>query len=1362
MIGFDDVKIISWNVRGAVNEHGKLFVKELIRSKKPDIFILLETRCPFSRVAQFWNSMQFSPSFISEATGFSGGIWVLTNNNSAFSMRLVDMHTQAISFEIWRDSFAWVCTAVYASPIPAQREALWHHLTGLRDTIMIPWMLVRDMNEILHPSEVRGGEFIITRAARFAALLEDCRLVDLGAVGGRFTWFRKTNNRVILSKRLDRALGDIDWRVAFPDAFVEVLHRIHSDHSPLLIHCGISGAAPTNRPFRFIAAWADHPEYKNLVAEAWVEDGRNIVDKLDRVRSESISFNRETFGNIFRRKRWVEGRLRGVQRELDARITSDMVRFEAELQAEYRDILRQEELLWFQKARENRVRFGDRNTSYFHTHTIIRRKRNRIHRLKLLSDGEWHSENDVLVREVQAYFQNLFARDHNIGEAMLHHDVFPSLSDVHRNKLMVPVTKDEVRKALMSMKPYTAPGPDGFQPFFFKKYWEFVGDDLWTVVRNAFNEGSADRNLMETLIVLIPKVDTPSTIKEFRPISLCNVTYKLITKVIVNRVRPFLNRLIGPMQSSFLPGRGTTDNVFLAQEIMHYMNSSCSRKGSLAFKIDLEKAYDSVSWSFLRETLDMFGFPNALRDLIMCCVTSSRLSILWNGARLPAFSPGRGLRQGDPLSPYLFVMCMERLSVQIHQLVNSGDWKPIRVSPRGPPISHLLFADDVLLFCEATTAQVQLVADTLQTFCDCSGLKINVSKSKAISSKGVRPEVRSEIRSIAPIPFVRDLGKYLGFPLKSGRSARNRFNYLLENVQKKMASWKTNLLNMAGRVCLARSVIATIPTYTMQVFWLPRGIINNMNMILRNFIWSNRGGHRGWHLLSWNTVIKERKNGGLGIKEMGAFNTALLGKAVWQMLQDGNKLWIKVLQHKYLKEGSILNAQVTPRSSAIWKGILKARDQLKDGFKFMLGDGNSSIWYRDWSSYGILANQLPFVHISDTNLCLKDVIVGNQWVLDRCFTVIPDQVRMWFDNVSPKLSSNEDDIWVWDPGSNGQYTVKEGYTWVRDLQVTQPPQEDWTWVWRLAVPEKIRLFVWRALHGALPVNEKRFHCHLATTAACSRCSFGQEDCLHCLRDCPHSMELWSRLGALSWTNFRAADYRVWIISQAKGPNAIKFVAGMWGVWKWRNNMMLDPNPWPISIAWQKLCMEHDDILHFLHQDQEIQSLLLRVDIWQPPPIHFVKLNTDGSYLDEQHCMGGGGLIRDNKGKFLTGFQSLKAAGCPFLAEALALREGLLLAWNTGYRNVLCEVDCHDLVALLVDTDVDRVRFHGNRAVLRELQHILSRNWNISLSWSHRNSNMAADWIAKRGAHGLHPGVSYLDRPPSALESIMLKDSFDVP
>lgn len=158
------------------------------------------------------------------------------------------------------------------------------------------------------------------------------------------------------------------------------------------------------------------------------------------------------------------------------------------------------------------------------------------------------------------------------------------------------------------------------------------------------------------------------------------------------------------------------------------MGVSTAKRGSLTFKIDLEKAYDSVSWGFFKDTLALFGFPSKLIDLILGCVSNAKLSILRNGKKLPTFSPGRGLRQGDLLSPYHFVLCMERFSVKIHQSVEAGLWKPIRVAQGGPQISHLLFADDVLLFYQVTTSQVNVAVEVLRNFCESSCLKINMSQ----------------------------------------------------------------------------------------------------------------------------------------------------------------------------------------------------------------------------------------------------------------------------------------------------------------------------------------------------------------------------------------------------------------------------------------------------------------------------------------------------------------------------------------------------------------------------------------------------------------------------------------------------------
>ena len=176
----------------------------------------------------------------------------------------------------------------------------------------------------------------------------------------------------------------------------------------------------------------------------------------------------------------------------------------------------------------------------------------------------------------------------------------------------------------------------------------------------------------ETLIVLIPKISNPTKLAHYRPISLCNVSYKLVTKIIVNRIKDFLPSIIAPTQSSFVPRRQITDNIVIVQEVLHTMKSKYSGKGMMAIKLDLEKAYDRLNWDFLRETLLDIGIPADWTSLIMHCTASNAFRLCWNGDITDVFLPSRGIRQGDPLSPYLFVMCIERLSHLINEAVNSN------------------------------------------------------------------------------------------------------------------------------------------------------------------------------------------------------------------------------------------------------------------------------------------------------------------------------------------------------------------------------------------------------------------------------------------------------------------------------------------------------------------------------------------------------------------------------------------------------------------------------------------------------------------------------------------------------------------
>lgn len=538
-------------------------------------------------------------------------------------------------------------------------------MSDLRNQISGPWLLLGDFNEILNPNEVSGGNFSSSRAYLLANMMSACGVMDLDSVGGWFTWRKNVQSSGHVRKKLDRCMDDSEWQVLFRHALLEVLPMHNSYHNPLLLSC-LKSRSKRVKSFHFQATWLSHPEYPNLVTNTWNSTQGNVYNKLHKVQVESTKLNEKVFGNIFKRKRHLDARIKGVHKKLDIFPYSGLIILERKLQALYNQVLHQEEVLWFQKSREQWIKFGNKNTKFFHTQTIIRRRRNKISGINI--DGIWCTNDEVIKREVLSFFRNLFQSSNFCQPECLQLHHIPQVDQDLYNSLIQNVSMEDVKNAMFSMNSYKAPGVDGFQPVFYKNFWNVVANDVWEMVSMAFSSRIFNPGLAETPIIPIPKIDSPLSFKDFRPTRLCNVLFKTISKVLVNRIRLHLDKIIGLLQSSSIPKRGTSDNALTTQEIVHHFHKKKKgKKGHVMFKIDFEKAYDRVDWNFLRLTLIDFGFPSQIVNLIMNCITSTTLTLKWNSEKLESFAPKRGLRQGDPMSPYLFVLCMEKISLLIQQ-----------------------------------------------------------------------------------------------------------------------------------------------------------------------------------------------------------------------------------------------------------------------------------------------------------------------------------------------------------------------------------------------------------------------------------------------------------------------------------------------------------------------------------------------------------------------------------------------------------------------------------------------------------------------------------------------------------------------
>lgn len=357
------------------------------------------------------------------------------------------------------------------------------------------------------------------------------------------------------------------------------------------------------------------------------------------------------------------------------------------------------------------------------------------------------------------------------------------------------------------MHPEKSSGPDGMSPGFFQKYRSIVRDDACKFVSNFFSSGKFENNITDTNIVLIPKKPNPTKMTELRPISLCNIAYKIILKVLVNRLKKVMWSIISESQSAFIPGRLITDNTMISYEVMHYMKRKIKgNKGWMALKLDMSKAYDRVEWEFLRAMLKKMGFAEHLISLFMECIVSAKYQISHAGQEFGSIVPSRGIRQGDPMSSYLFLICMEGLSALVRNHEQRKLIRGIQVARGAPTISHMFFADDTYIYCQAQVDIAQQVINMLQIFERASGQKINVEKSSAFFSRKTKQDDKQGICYILKFREADENSTYLGLPSILGRNKSAVFGYLKDRLKDRIKGWDKKMLSKGGKEILLKQL----------------------------------------------------------------------------------------------------------------------------------------------------------------------------------------------------------------------------------------------------------------------------------------------------------------------------------------------------------------------------------------------------------------------------------------------------------------------------------------------------------------------------------------------------------------------------
>lgn len=636
------------------------------------------------------------------------------------------------------------------------------------------------------PDERRGVSSQVTRNEidEFKAFIADMELFNPPLLGRKYTWYKADGSAM---SRLDRFLVSEEWITKWGVNAQWALKRDVSDHCPIILKSGIVDWGP--KPFRFNNCWLKNQEFGKLVIDTWSMEcpstwkAIRLKEKLKRLKLEVRKWNMVSFGNIDSKITDLETSISDLDlRAEDRGLSETEVRSRKELFAELWQKLRDKESMLRQKSRQKWLSKGDANTAYFHACIKARQRQNQI--VAILVDDTWVEGPDEVKNEVQNYYMKGFAEVDGV-RPVLDGITFRSLEVTESSVLTAYFTMEELEEAVMSCHGDKAPGPDDFNFNFIKKFWETLKVDFWEMLQEFFGNARLPKGITSYFLALIPKCSNPQGLRDYRPISLLGSIYKILAKILASRLRVCMNSIIAPNQFAFLPARNILDGAVIINEVVDFAKKS--KRKCLIFKVDFEKAYDSVNWNFLDYMMRRFGMNEKWRGWIKECVFRGDLSVLINGSPTEKVKIQKGLKQGDPLAPFLFLLVVEGLTGMVKKAGEIGIFKGFKVGNGGEEVSILQYADDTLLVGEATLENLWAMKAILRCFELVSCLKVNFHKSRVI---GINVEQNFQQEAAlflnckqGGIPF-----RYLGVPIGANLKKLQTWQPVIDLLNRKLSA----------------------------------------------------------------------------------------------------------------------------------------------------------------------------------------------------------------------------------------------------------------------------------------------------------------------------------------------------------------------------------------------------------------------------------------------------------------------------------------------------------------------------------------------------------------------------------------------